>query len=137
MNHIDLQNILFLDIETVSSEPNFDALSGDMQKLWADKTKWQRKEDPQLKNSIPSGQEYKLNLEKLYAFLWDLYITKTDEKFPIALILQPRRSNVIRRICRNAQRKILQPSAASFVWAQRQRIRLPLHLQTHAKGITN
>ena len=45
MNHIDLQNILFLDIETVSSEPNFEALSGDMQKLWADKTKWQRKED--------------------------------------------------------------------------------------------
>ena len=45
MNHIDLQNILFLDIETVSGEPNFEALSGDMQELWADKTKWQRKED--------------------------------------------------------------------------------------------
>ncbi len=29
MNHIDLQNILFLDIETESGEPNFDALSGD------------------------------------------------------------------------------------------------------------
>ena len=45
MNHIDLQNILFLDIETVSGEPNFEALSGDMQELWANKTKWQRKED--------------------------------------------------------------------------------------------
>ena len=59
-------------------------------------------------------------------------LQRRDEKFPIALILQPRRSTVIRRICRNAQRKILQPSAASFMWAQRQRIRLPLHLQTHA-----
>ena len=45
MNHIDLQNILFLDIETVSGEPNFEALSGEMQELWANKTKWQRKED--------------------------------------------------------------------------------------------
>ena len=33
MNHIDLQNILFLDIETVSGEPKFEALSGDMQEL--------------------------------------------------------------------------------------------------------
>ena len=45
MNHIDLQNILFLDIETVSGEPNYEALSGDMQELWSNKTKWQRKED--------------------------------------------------------------------------------------------
>ena len=42
MNHIDLHNMLFLDIETVSGEPNFEALSGDMHKLWADKTNWQR-----------------------------------------------------------------------------------------------
>ena len=45
MHQIDLQNILFLDIETVSGEPNFEALTDDMQILWADKTKWQRKED--------------------------------------------------------------------------------------------
>tara|TARA_B100001057_G_scaffold218732_1_gene218895 strand:+ start:2417 stop:2590 length:174 start_codon:yes stop_codon:yes gene_type:complete len=32
-------------METVSGEPNFDTLSGDIQELWADKTKWQRKED--------------------------------------------------------------------------------------------
>ena len=49
MNHIDLQNILFLDIETVSGEPNFDLLSGDMKELWADKTKWQRKGDTSAK----------------------------------------------------------------------------------------
>ena len=49
MNHIDLKNILFLDIETVSGEQNFDLLSGDMKKLWADKTKWQRKEDTSAK----------------------------------------------------------------------------------------
>ena len=29
MNHIDLQNIFFLDIETESGDPNFNALSGD------------------------------------------------------------------------------------------------------------
>tara|TARA_B100001057_G_scaffold482716_1_gene558511 strand:- start:512 stop:1234 length:723 start_codon:yes stop_codon:yes gene_type:complete len=45
MHHIDLQNILFLDIETVRGEPNFEALTDDMQILWANKTKWQRKED--------------------------------------------------------------------------------------------
>ena len=45
MNHIDPQNILFLDIEMVSGESTFEALSGDIQELWADKTKWQRKED--------------------------------------------------------------------------------------------
>ena len=45
MQQIDLQNILFLDIETVSGKPSFEELSKDMQVLWADKTKWQRKED--------------------------------------------------------------------------------------------
>ena len=45
MHQIDLQNILFLDIETVSGKTNFKALTDDMQILWADKTKWQRKED--------------------------------------------------------------------------------------------
>ena len=50
----------------------------------------------------------------------------------IALILQSRRSTIVRRICRNAQRKILQPSAASFVRTQCQRIRLPIHLPTYA-----
>ena len=44
MNHIDLKNILFLDIETVSGKRNFEVLSGDMQELWIYKTKWQRKE---------------------------------------------------------------------------------------------
>ena len=53
MNHIDLQNILFLDIETVSSEQNFEALSGDMQKLWADKTKVRINKFEQLNFSFP------------------------------------------------------------------------------------
>ncbi len=45
MNNIDLQHILFLDIETVSGVASFTELSEQMQYLWADKTKWQRKEE--------------------------------------------------------------------------------------------
>jgi len=45
MNNIDIQNILFLDIETVSGVSKFEDLSEEMQYLWADKTKWQRKEE--------------------------------------------------------------------------------------------
>jgi DNA polymerase elongation subunit (family B) len=45
MNSIDIQHVLFLDIETVSGVSHFDELSDQMQILWADKTKWQRKED--------------------------------------------------------------------------------------------
>ena len=45
MNSIDLQHILFLDIETVSGVSHFEELSEQMQYLWADKTKWQRKEE--------------------------------------------------------------------------------------------
>jgi len=45
MNNIDLQHILFLDIETVSGVASYDELSEQMQYLWADKTKWQRKEE--------------------------------------------------------------------------------------------
>tara|TARA_B100000963_G_C22564380_1_gene642927 strand:+ start:496 stop:705 length:210 start_codon:yes stop_codon:yes gene_type:complete len=69
MNHIDLQNILFLDIETVSGEPNFEALRKDMQELWADKTKWQRKEDTTAKEYYAERAGILANLEKLYAFL--------------------------------------------------------------------
>ena len=45
MNNIDIQHILFLDIETVSGVAKFEELSEEMQYLWADKTKWQRKEE--------------------------------------------------------------------------------------------
>ena len=69
MNHIDLQNILFLDIETVSGEPNFEALCGDMQKLWADKTKWQRKEDTTAKEYYADRADILAEFGKLYAFL--------------------------------------------------------------------
>ena len=40
-----LDNILFLDIETVPEEENFNSLDGDMQQLWEQKTQYQRKED--------------------------------------------------------------------------------------------
>lgn len=45
MNKIDLQHILFLDIETVSGVAKYEELNETMQNLWADKTKWQRKDE--------------------------------------------------------------------------------------------
>lgn len=40
-----LQQILFLDIETVSSHAEFEQMSSEWQALWADKTRFQRQED--------------------------------------------------------------------------------------------
>jgi uncharacterized protein YprB with RNaseH-like and TPR domain len=42
---IQLENILFLDIETVPEHPEYDQLSEIQQELWAAKTAYQRKED--------------------------------------------------------------------------------------------
>ena len=41
-----LENILFLDIETVPLHPSFNDLSQEAQQLFADKTSYQRKETP-------------------------------------------------------------------------------------------
>jgi DNA polymerase elongation subunit (family B) len=41
-----LENILFLDIETVPLHPSFDDLSQETQQLFADKTSYQRNETP-------------------------------------------------------------------------------------------
>ncbi|WP_396210000.1 3'-5' exonuclease [Flavobacterium sp.] len=40
-----LNNILFLDIETVPEQEHYDKLDSDMQQLWEQKTQYQRKED--------------------------------------------------------------------------------------------
>ena len=45
LNKIKLENILFLDIETVPEVENFTELSQDMQELYALKTQYQRKEE--------------------------------------------------------------------------------------------
>ena len=45
LHKIHLENILFLDIETVPEQEEFDQLSATKQKLFADKTAYQRKED--------------------------------------------------------------------------------------------
>ncbi|KZS38075.1 3'-5' exonuclease [Aquimarina aggregata] len=45
LHKLDLEHILFLDIETVPEHKDFDDLSDEMKYLWADKTKYQRKED--------------------------------------------------------------------------------------------
>jgi 3'-5' exonuclease len=42
---IRLDNILFLDIETVPEEENFNSLDDDMKQLWEAKTQYQRKDD--------------------------------------------------------------------------------------------
>lgn len=42
---LNLEHILFLDIETVPEEKNHGELTEDKKKLWADKSRYQRKED--------------------------------------------------------------------------------------------
>jgi uncharacterized protein YprB with RNaseH-like and TPR domain len=42
---IQLENILFLDIETVPEKKSFDQLDATTQELWANKSQYQRKED--------------------------------------------------------------------------------------------
>ena len=45
LEQIKTKNILFLDIETVPIKENFEDLSVPFQKLWEEKTVWQRKDD--------------------------------------------------------------------------------------------
>lgn len=45
ISKLNLENILFLDIETVPEVPHFSELDTDKQKLWEAKSKYQRKED--------------------------------------------------------------------------------------------
>ncbi len=45
LHKLNLEHILFLDIETVPEYKNYDDLGEEMKYLWADKTKYQRKED--------------------------------------------------------------------------------------------
>ena len=42
---LNLEHILFLDIETVPQHPNFSELEENVQELWAQKTQYQRKEE--------------------------------------------------------------------------------------------
>lgn len=44
LENIDLQQVLMLDIETVPQYPSFDELPADLQQLWEQKTKFQRKD---------------------------------------------------------------------------------------------
>ncbi len=45
LHKINLEHVLFLDIETVPEQENFDKLTDEKKYLWADKTKYQRKEE--------------------------------------------------------------------------------------------
>ncbi|WP_062057138.1 3'-5' exonuclease [Aquimarina longa] len=45
LSKLNLEHILFLDIETVPEQENFENLSEEMKYLWGDKTKYQRKEE--------------------------------------------------------------------------------------------
>ncbi|MBU3026595.1 3'-5' exonuclease [Zobellia galactanivorans] len=42
---INLEHILFLDIETVPEEPNFEALNNEKKELWEQKSRYQRKDE--------------------------------------------------------------------------------------------
>ena len=64
---INLNNILFLDIETVPEVENFNTLDDDLKALWDQKTQYQRKDDFTPENFM-IALEFGLNLEKLYAF---------------------------------------------------------------------
>jgi predicted PolB exonuclease-like 3'-5' exonuclease len=45
LNQLDLQKVLFIDIETVSAYPDYNALPETWQNLWADKTKFIRERE--------------------------------------------------------------------------------------------
>lgn len=45
LHKINLENLLFLDIETVPEERDYSALDPEKQELWAQKSKYQRKEE--------------------------------------------------------------------------------------------
>ena len=45
LHRLNLEHILFLDIETVPEQKSFEDLSPVKQKLYADKTQYQRKEE--------------------------------------------------------------------------------------------
>lgn len=45
LNRINLEHILFLDIETVPQQPNFGTLDDNTKLLWEQKSQYQRKED--------------------------------------------------------------------------------------------
>ncbi len=45
LHKLNLEHILFLDIETVPEHQSFEELDEEMKGLWADKTKYQRKEE--------------------------------------------------------------------------------------------
>lgn len=45
LDNLKLEKVLFLDIETVPYESNFEDLDYTFQKLWEEKTQWQRKEE--------------------------------------------------------------------------------------------
>ena len=60
LHKLNLENILFLDIETVPEQKNFNDLTDEMKYLWADKTKYQRKEDFSAEEYFQDiGYEYK------------------------------------------------------------------------------
>ncbi|MBI1315431.1 3'-5' exonuclease [bacterium] len=50
---IDLGQVLFLDIETVPCHPTFADLEPEWQQLWAEKTRWQRKDEISAEDYYP------------------------------------------------------------------------------------
>ncbi|MEO0403341.1 MAG: 3'-5' exonuclease [Bacteroidota bacterium] len=59
LNHLNIENLLFLDIETVPAEKHFSDLDDDWKHLWEDKSKWYReKEEAGLEESYERAGIY-------------------------------------------------------------------------------
>lgn len=78
LENIPLDKILFLDIETVAQQPDFNKVDERLQKFWEQKanTLLPKKH---LKKLTPEP-EFMLSLEKLFVSLWGLSLMKVTEK---------------------------------------------------------
>ena len=68
LQKIDLEHILFLDIETVPEESQYSRLDEIKKELWDHKSQYRRAEDV-------SAEEYYDNARS-FAFLWGIFILK-------------------------------------------------------------
>ena len=66
---LQLENVLFLDIETIPQYENWDDVSETHQTLFEQKTAYQRKEK-KLRKSFMNEQEFGQNSGKSFVFLW-------------------------------------------------------------------
>ena len=79
LNKINLENVLFLDIETVPEAQDFDDLTAEKQALWAKKSQYQRKEDFSPKAFYPRAGIW-AEFGKIICISVGHFILETDSK---------------------------------------------------------